>query len=167
MSVKWLRRLRVTDRPAMTKDETSKYSDLLPDGSAELFTFPMGVKSVITRPSRGVGLRERGVYAVSGLAWSGAGRVRRVEVSADGGASWAEATLEPAAAPKALQRFRIAWRWDGGPAVLLSRATDETGAVQPTRDAILEARGRNAFYHFNGIQAWRVDADGSVVNHYA
>jgi sulfane dehydrogenase subunit SoxC len=167
MSVKWLRRLRVTDRPAMTKDETSKYSDLLPDGSAELFTFPMGVKSVITRPSRSVGLRERGVYAVSGLAWSGAGRVRRVEVSADGGATWAEATLEPAAAPKALQRFRIAWRWDGGAAVLLSRATDETGAVQPTRSAILEARGRNAFYHYNGIQAWRVDADGSVVNHYA
>jgi sulfane dehydrogenase subunit SoxC len=167
MSVKWLRRIYVTDTPAMTKDETSKYSDLRPDGIAELFTFPMGVKSVITRPSPAARLHEQGVYGITGLAWSGAGRIRRVEVSADGGRSWADAALDGTPGAKALTRFRIPWRWTGQPAVLMSRATDETGAVQPTRDAVLAARGRNSFYHYNGIQNWQVAVDGSLSNVYA
>lgn len=166
MSVKWLRSLKITDQPAMTKDETSKYSDLRDDGIAELFSFPMGVKSVITSPSPGVGLDEPGFYQVSGIAWSGGGRIRRVEVSADGGKSWADAQLDAHVLPKSLTRFRSAWRWQGGPAVLVSRATDERGEVQPTRDAVLEGRASNSFYHFNGLQAWKVTPDGELANVY-
>ncbi len=166
MCVKWLRTLKLTDRPAMTKDETSKYSDLRDDGIAELFTFPMGVKSLITSPSPGLSLGPAGVYQVSGIAWSGGGRIRRVEVSADGGRSWADAALDEHVLPKCLTRFRSPWRWNGGPAVLMSRAIDESGSVQPTRAAVLEGRASNSFYHFNGIQAWQVGADGEVRNVY-
>lgn len=167
MSVKWLRSLKVTGEPAMTKDETSKYSDLRDDGIAELFSFPMGVKSVITNPSPGLKLGRPGIYQVSGIAWSGSGRIRRVEVSADGGKSWADALLDEHVLPKCLTRFRSAWKWDGGSAVLLSRATDETGSVQPTRAQVLEGRAVNSFYHYNGVQAWQVDAEGELSNVYA
>jgi len=167
MSVKWLHRLHVTERPAMSREETAKYSDLRPDGSAELFTFLMGVKSVITAPSPGLDLNGPGLYQISGLAWSGSGTVRRVEVSADGGRTWAEAALEAPVQPKCLTRFRTAWRWSGGPAVLKSRATDDTGAVQPERDVWLEAHGAHAFYHYNGIQAWAIDGAGAARNVYA
>lgn len=166
MCVKWLRTIKVTAEPAMTKDETSKYSDLRDDGVAELFSFPMGVKSIITSPSPGLELGEQGVYQVSGLAWSGAGRIRRVEVSADGGRSWAEAALDEHVMPKCLTRFRIPWRWEGGTATLVSRATDDTGAVQPTRAAVLEGRASNSFYHYNGLQAWRVAESGELNNVY-
>ena len=125
--MKWLRRLKVTAGPSMTKDETSKYTDSLPDGNALQFTFPMGVKSVITSPSGGLTMQGPGLYQISGLAWSGSGRVRRVDVSADGGKTWAPAALSAPVLSKALTRFRMAWRWDGGPAVLMSRAVDETG----------------------------------------
>ncbi|MCB1685420.1 MAG: sulfite dehydrogenase [Pseudomonadales bacterium] len=164
MSVKWLQRIEVTAAPAMTRYETSKYSDLGPDGKAALFTFPMGVKSVITSPAPGLHMGEPGVYQISGLAWSGAGRVRTVEVSADGGRSWAPAHLDEPPLPQALCRFRCAWRWNGAPCQLLSRATDETGAVQPTRAALVESRAPGAIYHFNGIQAWQIDAAGEIHN---
>jgi len=127
----------------------------------------MGVKSVITSPSGNGAMRGPGLYQISGLAWSGAGRVRRVEVSADGGRSWAEAALDEPVLSKALARFRIAWRWDGGPAVLQSRAIDETGAVQPTRQALLDARGAQFRYHYHAIQSWSVSAEGEVRNVYA
>lgn len=166
MSVKWLRTLKVTSQPAMTKDETSKYSDLRRDGKAELFSFPMGVKSVITSPSPGLSMREPGVYQVSGLAWSGAGRIRRVEVSADGGNTWAEAELDPHVLPKCLTRFRTAWDWSGGSSVLLSRAEDEAGHRQPTRAEALVGRATNAFYHYNGQQAWQVAESGEVTHVY-
>jgi sulfane dehydrogenase subunit SoxC len=165
--VKWLRRIQVTAAPAMTKDETSKYSDLRPDGTALLFTFPMGVKSVITSPSGGLAMRGPGLYQISGLAWSGAGRVRRVEVSADGGRSWAEAALSEPALSKALVRFRLAWRWEGGPAILQSRAVDEAGAVQPTRAALLAERGAAFRYHYHAIQSWEISAEGTIRNVYA
>lgn len=166
MSVKWLRTLKVVDQPAMTKDETSKYSDLQADGEAHGFTFPMGVKSVITSPSGGLSMEAKGLYQISGIAWSGAGRIRQVEVSADGGRSWAPAKLDGPALDKSVVRFRSAWQWNGGPATLLSRATDASGAVQPTRAAALTGRAPGAFYHYNGIQAWRVNADGAVENTY-
>jgi sulfane dehydrogenase subunit SoxC len=165
--VKWLRRIQVTAEPAMTKDETSKYSDLLPDGKALLFTFPMGVKSVITSPSGGLAMQGPGLYQISGIAWSGAGRIRRVEISADGGRSWAEAALADPVLPKALTRFRLPWRWDGGLTVLQSRAIDETGAVQPTRQALLAERGAAFRYHYHAIQSWEVSAEGTVRNVYA
>lgn len=166
-SVKWLRTLKVMDRPAMTKDETSKYSDLNDQGIAKLFTFPMGVKSLITSPSHGFKLGPKGTYQLSGIAWSGAGRIRRVEVSADGGRSWADAALDEHVLPKCLTRFRAAWQWDGAPAVIMSRASDEAGSVQPTRDQVLEGRSSAFFYHYNGIQAWAISAGGDVTNVYA
>ena len=143
MNVKWLRRIKVTAEPTMTKDETSKYSDLQPDGRSLLFTFPMEVKSVITSPSGRQKMQGPGLYQISGLAWSGFGRIRRVEVSADGGKSLGEAALDGPVLPKALTRFRMPWRWNGGPSVLQSRAVDETGAVQPTR-AGADRRARRA-----------------------
>jgi sulfane dehydrogenase subunit SoxC len=167
MSVKWLRRLKVTPTPTMTKDETSKYTDLQADGKALMFTFPMEVKSVITRPSSGLTLQGPGLYEVSGIAWSGHGAIKKVEVSADGGQTWAEAALSAPVLPKALTRFRMAWKWNGAPAVLKSRATDDTGAVQPTRDALVAAHGTNVSYHYNAIQAWQVEANGEVKNVYA
>jgi sulfane dehydrogenase subunit SoxC len=167
MSVKWLHTIKVLDQPSMTRDETSKYSDLQDSGELQLFTFPMGVKSVITNPSPGLKLGGAGVYQVSGVAWSGVGKIRRVEVSADGGSSWADAALDEHVLSKCLTRFRSAWRWNGGPSVILSRATDESGNVQPTRAAVLEGRAAGTFYHYNGIQAWQVSSDGTVNNVYA
>jgi sulfane dehydrogenase subunit SoxC len=166
-NVKWLRRIQVTAGPAMAKDETSKYTDTMPDGRSAMFTFPMGVKSVITSPGGGATMGAPGIYQISGIAWSGAGTIRRVEVSADGGRSWAEAELSGPVLPKALTRFRLPWRWDGGPAVLQSRAIDESGAVQPTRDALLAERGPNYRYHYHAIQSWAIGEQGDVTNVYA
>jgi sulfane dehydrogenase subunit SoxC len=167
MSVKWLRRLKATEGPTHTKDETSKYTDLLPDGKALQFTFEMGVKSVITRPSSTMKLPRAGFYEISGIAWSGAGRVRRVEVSTDGGASWSDAVLHGEERPKALVRFRLPWEWKGQPAVLQSRATDEKGNVQPARKVWQARYAPDNRFHNNSIVSWSADADGSVKNVYA
>ncbi len=164
-SVKWLRYLQVSTQPAMSRQETSKYTDLGKDGTAEVFTFPMQVKSVITSPSPGLHLRGPGLYEISGLAWTGNGAVNKVEVSADGGASWAEAALDGVVLPQALTRFRMVWQWDGAPCVLLSRAVDSSG-TQPSREALLKRMGQRFFYHYNAIQAWRVGADGQLQNTY-
>jgi sulfane dehydrogenase subunit SoxC len=161
-NVKWLRRLKLTATPTYTKDETSKYTDLLPDGRARIFTLDMGVKSFITKPCFGRDMRGAGLYEVSGVAWTGAGRITRVDISADGGRSWAPAALTGGELSKSLVRFRLPWRWDGGPATLLSRAHDEKGQVQPTRDAWLAQYGPGQGYHYNAIQAWSVGADGAV-----
>jgi sulfane dehydrogenase subunit SoxC len=167
MSVKWLRRLKVVSEPTMTRDETSHYTDVLLNGKALILTYPMEVKSIITSPSTGLDLRGPGIYEITGLAWSGLGRVRRVEVSADGGRTWAEAALGEPVLPKSFTRFRMAWRWDGGPAVLMSRAVDESGAVQPTRAALVAERGERPNYHNNAIQAWAVAGGGEVSNVFA
>jgi sulfane dehydrogenase subunit SoxC len=165
-NVKWLRRLKVTAGPMMTKDETSKYTDLLPDGTAMQFTFPMSVKSVMTSPSGGLQMQGAGLYQISGIAWSGSARIRRVDVSADGGKTWASAALSAPVLPKALTRFRMAWRWNGGPTVLMSRAVDETGAVQPMRGTLLDKRGAAYRYHYHAVQSWAVSASGEVRNVY-
>jgi sulfane dehydrogenase subunit SoxC len=164
MNVKWLRRLKLVDAPVMAKDETSKYTVLLKDGKAWQFVFPMEVKSIITQPSPGVALKGQGFYEISGLAWSGNGRIKQVEVSADGGASWAAAALQEPVLPKALTRFRAAWQWNGGPAVLQSRATDETGMVQPTRAVFAAERGLRGVYHYNAIASWKIDEKGEASN---
>ena len=164
MNVKWLRRLKLVDAPVMTKDETSKYTILLQDGKAWQFVFPIEVKSFITHPSPGLALKGPGFYEISGLAWSGRGRIRSVEVSADGGKSWAPAVLNDPVLPKALARFRAAWQWNGGPAVLQSRATDETGMVQPTRAQFAAERGLRGLYHYNAIASWRINELGEVNN---
>jgi sulfane dehydrogenase subunit SoxC len=164
--VKWLRTIKVTSGPSMTKDETSKYSDLRDDGIAELFTFPMGVKSVITSPSFSLNLAGPGIYQIKGIAWSGSGRIKNVELSADGGKTWAEALLDEHILPKALTRFRSAWKWDGAPATIMSRAIDEKGNVQPTREQWFVGRAKNTFYHFNAIQTWGVNTAGEINNVY-
>jgi sulfane dehydrogenase subunit SoxC len=167
MNVKWLRRIKLTAGPTMTKDETSKYTVLLPSGKALQFVFPMEAKSVITQPSPGLSLRGPGLYEISGLAWSGYGRVARVEVSADGGRTWGEAALQEPVLPKAVTRFRMAWQWDGGEAVLASRCTDETGYLQPGRGEVIALRGDRGQYHNNMIQSWGVHGNGEVNNVYA
>ena len=164
MNVKWLRRLKLVAEPVMTKDETSKYTILLNDGKAWQFVFPLEVKSFITHPSPGLPLHGPGFYEISGLAWSGRGRIRTVEVSADGGASFAPAVLNEPVLPKALTRFRAAWQWNGGPAMLQSRATDDTGMMQPTRAQFAAERGLRGQFHYNAIATWRVDEHGEVFN---
>jgi sulfane dehydrogenase subunit SoxC len=167
MNVKWLRRLKVVNAPTMTRDETSHYTDVLLNGKSLILTYPMEVKSVITSPSTGLAMKGSGVYEVTGLAWSGLGKIRRVEVSADGGKTWAQAALNAPVLSKSFTRFRLAWRWDGGPATLMSRAIDETGAVQPTRAGFIAERGERQNYHNNAIQAWAIAANGEVSNVYA
>lgn len=167
MSVKWLRRINVTTGPTMARDETSKYTDTLADGKSLMFTFPMGVKSIITSPSFGLAMQGAGVYEITGIAWSGAGRIARVEVSADGGNTWAEAALSEPVHSKSLTRFRLAWAWNGGPAILKSRAIDETGAIQPTRDELIARVGRRSNYHNHSIQNWGIAASGQVSNVHA
>ena len=166
ISVKWLTQLKLMDAPAQFRDETSKYTDTMPDRSSLQFTFPMGVKSLITSPSGQMSLPRPGVYQVTGIAWSGHGAIRGVEVSADGGNTWAEAMLQSEPLPQALARFTIPWEWSGGPAVLQSRATDGAGNVQPVRSEVLAARGTISFYHNNCIQSWGVDDSGAVSNVY-
>jgi sulfane dehydrogenase subunit SoxC len=161
-SIKWLRQIKVVDQPHMTRDETSKYTDLLPDGTARQFTFVMEGKSIITRPSGGQKLAGGGFYEISGLAWSGRGAITRVEVTVDGGATWADARLQEPVLSKAHTRFLLGWQWDGREAMLASRATDDTGYVQPTRAALVEARGLNSNYHNNMIQAWKLLPDGTI-----
>ena len=163
-NVKWLHSLKLTDQPYMARDETSKYSDLMPDGKARIFTYAMEAKSVITFPSGGQTLPTRGLFELTGLAWSGRGRIERVEVTTDGGRTWVQAALQEPRLPIALTRFRLAWRFDGQDTLIASRAIDETKYVQPSRAALIAARGTNSTYHYNGIKVWHVRADGTVTN---
>jgi sulfane dehydrogenase subunit SoxC len=166
-NVKWLRRLHLTDRPAMARNETSKYTELLPSGKARQFTFVMEAKSLLTHPSPGQTMQGPGLYQISGLAWSGRGKIAKVEVSADGGKTWAEAELQEPVLPKCFTRFRIPWQWDGRTAIIKSRAVDETGYRQPERAELLAERGENAYFHYNAVVGWAVDTDGSVSHVYA
>jgi sulfane dehydrogenase subunit SoxC len=166
MSVKWLRRLKLVDEPVNAREETSHYTELMPDGKARQYMFMQCVKSIILKPSFGMNMQGPGLYEVSGLAWSGAGRVAKVEISSDGGKSWRIAPLVGPVLPKALTRFRIPWEWDGRPAILMSRATDETGDVQPVRAEWLTRFAPGQGYHFNGIACWGIEADGTVKNVY-
>src|SRR5687768_2173132 len=160
--VKWLRRIEVGDQPWAAKDEALHYIDLMPDGTHRQYSSIQECKSVITSPSGGQTLLDRGFYNVTGLAWSGRGRVKRVDVSTDGGRNWRTARLESPILPKCLTRFNIDWVWDGSPAVLQSRALDETGYVQPKINQLREVRGRRSIYHNNAIQSWKVAESGEV-----
>jgi len=162
--VKWLRRIEVGDQPFATKDETSHYVDLMPDGQHRQYTSIQECKSVITTPSGGQVLLEKGFYNVTGLAWSGRGKIKRVDMSFDGGRSWKPARLETPVLAKSLTRFNIDWTWDGREALLRSRAVDETGYVQPQLRTLREVRGTRSIYHNNAIQTWKVGADGEVSN---
>jgi len=176
MNVKWLRRLELAEQPAMSYYESRTYAPILPSGKAYQFYFVNEVKSFITQPSVGYGMKGPGFYEISGIAYSGNGRITKVMVSADGGKSWAEAALQEPVLAKCFTRFRIPWQWNGGPAVLQSRAWDDAGNVQPSRAEIIAARGQGsrvapvtAFIsqHYNGPTSWAVDANGGVRHVYA
>lgn len=162
-SVKWLRRLELTEGPAMSREETSKYTEGIRGGRARQFSFVMDARSLITSPCYPQTVAP-GWNEIRGIAWSGRGRIERVDLSFDEGESWIAADLQEPVLPKAHTRFRHAWRWDGSETTVLSRATDETGYVQPTAAELWEARGRQSGpYHLNPITGWRIRSDGSVV----
>ncbi len=165
INVKWLRRLELGAEPWMTRWETAKYTDPRLDHKADMFTFAQQAKSIITSPSHPGRIAAQGWHAVHGLAWTGRGRITKVEVSVDGGRRWHEAELLGEVRPKAPVRFQHMWEWRGEAATLLSRATDETGEVQPTRTALIERRGIGTDYHFNQILGWQVARDGGVTFH--
>jgi sulfane dehydrogenase subunit SoxC len=162
--VKWLRRLEVGDQPFDMREEVLHYVDLMPDGQHRQYSMVQECKSVITCPSGGQTLLDRGFHNITGLAWSGRGRVKRVDVSVDGGRNWRTARIEGPVLPKCLVRFNLDWTWDGSPAILQSRAIDETGYVQPRIAQLREVRGRRSIYHNNAIQSWKVAESGDVSN---
>jgi sulfane dehydrogenase subunit SoxC len=162
--VKYLRRVEVGDMPYAAKDEAVHYMDLMPDGKHRQYTNIQECKSVVTTPSGGQVLLDKGFYNITGLAWSGKGKIKRVDVSVDGARNWRQARLETPVLSKALTRFNIDWIWDGRPAILQSRAMDETGYVQPTYKQLRAVRGTRSIYHNNAIQSWLVQENGEVKN---
>jgi sulfane dehydrogenase subunit SoxC len=160
-SVKWLRRIELSDQPFMTREETSKYTDPLADGTAREFSLVIDARSVITSPSYPQTI-QKGFVELRGIAWSGRGVIRRVEISTDGGRTWKPAILQQPILPKAVTCFRYAWEWDGRPTEIVSRAVDETGYVQPEMSAIQRVRGRRTRYHLNPVTGWTIGADGRV-----
>lgn len=165
MWIKWLRRIKVGDQPWHTREETSRYSDLLADGKSRRFTWEMDVKSVITNPSPQAPIQhEKGRTVISGLAWSGFGKIKRVDVSLDGGRNWQTARIDGPSFDKSVHRFYFDFDWDGSELYMQSRAIDELGNVQPTKQQLRQARGTNSIYHNNGIQTWLVKSDGSAEN---
>jgi sulfane dehydrogenase subunit SoxC len=162
--VKYLRRLEVGDKPFDTKDEVIHYVDMMPDGVSRQYTSIQECKSVITSPSGGQRLMKTGFYNITGLAWSGRGTVKAVDVSVDGGQNWRPARLEAPLLTKCLSRFNFDWTWDGKPALIQSRARDSTGYVQPKYGQLRAVRGTRSIYHNNAIQTWRINANGEVEN---
>lgn len=162
--IKWLRRLHVTDAPAYSREETAKYTDLMPDGRARKFSFVMECKSLITAPSGTQTLTRKGPHEIRGIAWSGNGKITRVDVSVDGGNNWYAATLQEPVLNKCLTVFRAPFEWQGKAMLIMSRAIDETGYVQPSLEQLKAVRGDFSFYHNNAIQPWRINANGEVTN---
>ncbi len=160
--VKWIRRIEVSDGPFMTRDETSKYTDPLADGTARQFSLVLDAKSTITFPTYPYVLPEAGWWEITGLAWSGRGRITRVDVSTDGGTTWEPAELQDPVLSKCTTRFRHLWNWDGRATTLMSRAVDETGYTQPSLQTLMNARGEGTSYHYNSIRPWSVEPDGQV-----
>jgi sulfane dehydrogenase subunit SoxC len=163
-NVKWLRRLKVMNQPAMSREETSKYTDLMPDGTARQFTFDLEAKSIITRPSGGDRLVAGAFCELTGIAWTGRGTIVSVELTTDGGATWEKAQLQTPVLAIAHTRFRFPWKWDGKETLIASRCTDDTGYTQPPLPELIKIRGMNSQYHNNGIQAWKVASDGTITN---
>lgn len=164
VNVKWIHSIQLARQPLMSRFDSVSYTDLQHDGRARRFTFEVGVKSLITNPSPGIQLVDHGDYEIHGLAWSGAGHIKRVEVSIDAGTTWTDAVLQQPVLDHSWVRFRAPWRWQGEGMVLQSRATDSAGNVQPTRQALIAEQGKNPYYHYNGIVSWVIADDGFVEN---
>lgn len=163
-SIKWLKRLKVGDQPWQHREETSKYTDLLADGRSRRFTWVMESNSVITSPCPEKPMLSKGFFELQGLAWSGRGKIKAVDISLDGGINWHPAQLKGLVLDKALTRFGYQFNWDGSPLLLQSRSRDESGYVQPTLAQLRKARGVESIYHKNSIQTWQVDESGVVSN---
>ena len=166
ISIKWLRRIKLTKKPTYTKDETSKYSDLLANGKTLQFTFPMEVKSVITKPTAGTVPLKKGPVHITGLAWSGLGKIKKVEVSTDKGKTWNTAQIDGVNQQLSPVRFRYNWIWNGEECSIESRATDSKNNVQPQRKDWSIKYGLGHLYHNNSIQIWRIMPDGQIYNEY-
>ena len=164
MWVKWIRRLEFGDKPYMTREETSKYTDLLNNGKARMFTWVMEAKSVVTSPSPEKPILQKGVHQIRGLAWSGRGKIKRVDVSIDGGKNWKTSKLHGPVFSKSLSRFTFPLNWNGEELLIQSRAIDETGYVQPHIHELQKVRGLNSIYHNNSIATWLVNKNGKVEN---
>ena len=165
MWVKWIRRIEVTNEPVESREETSKYTDTLADGTSRKWTWAMDAKSVVTSPSPQAPITHgKGPLVITGLAWSGHGAITRVDVSRDGGKTWETARLAKPGEQMALTRFYLDVDWDGSEMLLQSRAMDETGYVQPTKAQLREVRGLNSIYHNNCIQTWWVRENGETEN---
>lgn len=162
--VKWLRRIEVGDMPWQAREETSKYTDLLADGRSRRFTFVMDAKSVVTNPSPQAPLKHKGRNVLSGLAWSGRGTIKRVDVTLDGGRNWQSARIDGPVFEKSLTRFYVDFDWNGQDLLIQSRAMDSTGYMQPTKEELRKVRGVNSIYHNNGIQTWHVRPNGETEN---
>lgn len=167
INVKWLHRIEFSDQPWHTRNETAAYSDVRCDAEsncvATQFTLRLDAKSIITWPSGGQQIAEPGFWEISGLAWSGRGTIDRVEVSTDGGATWGLASLDQPVLPKAFTRFRYPWQWDGTKQIIVSRAIDSTGYVQPSRaEALAQYGAAVTIDHYNGTFRWKVNADGRI-----
>ena len=161
-SIKWLRRIDLAAAPFMTREETSKYTDPLADGTARQFSFVMDARSVITAPSYPQKV-EAGWIEIRGIAWSGRGKVQRVNVSTNDGKTWSTAVLQEPVLSKAHTRFSLMWKWDGAPTTILSQAVDETGYVQPEWKALTAVRDRRTRYHQNPVTGWKLGTDGQVL----
>ena len=164
MWVKWLRRIEVGDMPWHTREETSKYTDLMDDGRSRRFTWVMDAKSVITSPSPQAPMIHKGHNVLTGVAWSGRGTIEKVDITLDGGKNWQAARIDGLSLPRALHRFYYEFTWNGEPLLMQSRAVDSSGYVQPTKDELRAVRGLNSIYHNNGIQTWHVTSSGEVEN---
>lgn len=164
-SVKWLRRIKVSDQPWHFRSETARYTDPMPEGKWRQFSFTMECKSVITNPSGGMKMQGPGQYQIKGFAWSGTGHIKAVDVTVDGGKTWRAAELERPILDKCLTRFTYRWNWNGQPAKIASRAVDSTDYVQPTVAEIAKVRALVGFVqHHNGVFPWSIDANGEVKN---
>lgn len=163
LHIKWLRRLKFGNAPWMTRWETARYTQLLANGKARQFQLRMETKSVITQPS-GMMQIQPGYLRISGLAWSGHGKIAKVEISTDGAKNWKQAQLSQPVLSKAQVRFQMDWDWDGKPTKIVSRSTDEQGNVQPDRQSFIAAMGTNALFHYNAQQTWSIDEAGRVRN---
>ena len=163
LNIKWLRRLKFGDQPWMTRWETARYTQLLANGKARQFQLRMETNSVITQPS-GTMQIQPGYNRISGLAWSGHGKIAKVEISTDGAKTWKEAQLNLPVLPKAQTRFQMDWAWDGKPTKIVSRSIDDKGNVQPDRASFIAAMGTNALFHYNAQQTWSIDQAGRVQN---
>jgi len=166
LQTKWLRRLKFDDKSWWVREETTKYTELLPDGHAKMFNWVFDSDSVITSPcpERDWKGRKPGKMKIAGIAWSGRGKISHVDVTLDGGKTWHEAKITSEVLPKMVTRFEYYFDWDGKPLLIGSRSTDETGYTQPTEQEILDAKGTEFIYHRNAIQIWEVKSNGEVHN---